>query len=102
MRRWAEIRDAMVSAGHLSQADAAALTYPPVRPRTVGPRGDDLPAGIVVNHVLSELTHGDTPMRGMSWTVGQRRRPGHHDHARPAGPEPVGSQRSMRRSSVPG
>ena len=42
----------------LPEADAAALVFPDtVRPYTVEGNGLESPAGIVVNHVLSELTH---------------------------------------------
>jgi membrane peptidoglycan carboxypeptidase len=70
-RRWAEIRDSMVALSYLSAADAAALTYPStVRPFT-GPAADNgfgTPAGLVVNHVLDELTHTDlSPFKGRTW-----------------------------------
>ncbi len=56
--RFDYIRGQLVAMGALSEADAAALVFPDtVRPYTVEGNGLEAPAGLVVNHVLSELTH---------------------------------------------
>ena len=56
--RFDYVRGQLVAMGSLSEADAAALVFPDtVRPYTVEGNGLEAPAGIVVNHVLSELTH---------------------------------------------
>jgi membrane peptidoglycan carboxypeptidase len=57
--RWAYIRDAMISVGYLSPAQARALTYPQGAVKEYDPSahqsGLDRPTGHVVNQVLSEL-----------------------------------------------
>jgi membrane peptidoglycan carboxypeptidase len=56
--RWNYVRDGMVRLGYLSRADADALSFPgTVKPFDPSARqsGLDLPTGLVVSHVLSEL-----------------------------------------------
>ena len=69
--RFQEIRDSMVSARYLTAQQASALTYPTnVRPYDAAARQASLsqPVGLIVNHVLSELTHGPaSPLRGLTW-----------------------------------
>ncbi len=69
-QRWAEIRDGMVALNYLSSEDASRLSYPePIAPPS-GPRnaGYGGPAGLVINHVLDELSHTDgSSLRGLSW-----------------------------------
>ncbi len=67
--RWSEIRASMVELGYLTQAEADALVYPEtVRKDDPNARLSDLdgPAGLIVNHVLSELA-ATTPFRSATW-----------------------------------
>jgi membrane peptidoglycan carboxypeptidase len=66
-QRWGEIRDAMVDAGALTAAEAAALTYPEPRPPVAGPSENERPAAIVVNHVLDELSHTGGAFKDRTW-----------------------------------
>jgi membrane peptidoglycan carboxypeptidase len=57
-RRFDYIREQLVSTGALTQEEAATLVFPDtVKPYIVEGNGLETPAGLVVNHVLSELTH---------------------------------------------
>jgi membrane peptidoglycan carboxypeptidase len=60
--RWEYVRDGMVKLGYLTPAQAAALQYP-TGVRKFDPAsqasGLDLPTGLVVDHVLSELRQDD-------------------------------------------
>jgi membrane peptidoglycan carboxypeptidase len=57
-QRFDYVRQQLVAMGSLSEADAAALVFPEnVLPYTVEGNGLESPAGMVVNHVLSELTY---------------------------------------------
>jgi len=56
--RWTYVRDAMVTMGKLTRAEADAMRYPnTVQPFNPASRqsGLDLPTGLVVSHALSEL-----------------------------------------------
>src|SRR5262249_48993581 len=64
--RWAYVRDGMVSLGYLTRAQADALRYPDtVKKYDPNSRvsGLDLPTGLAVQHVLSELRQVD-PFKG--------------------------------------
>jgi membrane peptidoglycan carboxypeptidase len=71
-RRWAEIRDSMVARQFLTADAAAGLSYPTTLVPVSGPNarsaGLMAPAGLVVNHVLDELTHtAGSPLENMPW-----------------------------------
>jgi membrane peptidoglycan carboxypeptidase len=68
-QRWTEIRSEMVTLGYLSSDDAAQMSYVEPRAPQSGPRGvGSLPVGLVVNHVLDELSHAEgSALRGRSW-----------------------------------
>jgi membrane peptidoglycan carboxypeptidase len=70
-QRWVEIRDSMVSAGYLSTRDADRLAYStPLNPAAMPYQnpGRLAPAGLVVNHVLDEITHAEgSTLRGKTW-----------------------------------
>ncbi len=68
-QRWTEIRSEMVTLGYLSAQDASQISYPLPQAPTSGPRGSGaLPGGLVVNHVLDEISHTDgSALRGQSW-----------------------------------
>jgi membrane peptidoglycan carboxypeptidase len=64
--RWRYVRDGMVALGYLNRADADVLRYPDtVKPFDPASRqtGLNLPTGLAVNHILSELRQAD-PFRG--------------------------------------
>jgi membrane peptidoglycan carboxypeptidase len=57
-QRFDYVRGQLVAMGSLPEADAAALVFPDtVLPYTVEGNGLESPSGMVVNHVLSELTY---------------------------------------------
>jgi membrane peptidoglycan carboxypeptidase len=57
-QRFDYVREQLVTTGAMSQEDADKLVFPDtVKPYTVEGNGLESPVGIVVNHVLSELTH---------------------------------------------
>lgn len=58
-QRFEYVRNQLVTMQYLSKDEAAKLEFPKdsVKPYTVAGNGLEAPAGLVVNHVLSELTH---------------------------------------------
>jgi membrane peptidoglycan carboxypeptidase len=69
-QRWTEVRDKMVELGYLARADADGLTFPadslkPYAPEA-GDSGLDRPTGLVVNHVLAELSAAPQ-FQGWNW-----------------------------------
>lgn len=68
MRRWQEIRDALVAEGVLATTQAAALQYPRARQRITGPDPSTTPAAQVNTHVVSELDRADWLLRGAAWS----------------------------------
>ena len=68
-QRWTEIRDEMVALDYLTADAAAGLLYPDALAPRSGPESDlSAPAGLIVNHVLDELTHtAGSTFRDMSW-----------------------------------
>jgi membrane peptidoglycan carboxypeptidase len=71
-QRFDYVRGQLVGLGELTQEQADALAFPmeTFRPYTAPTNGLESPAGMVVNHVLSELTHSpDSPFYGAKdWT----------------------------------
>ncbi len=70
--RWDYVRGQMVELGYLSPEENAAIAFPkPESFRKYDPKvgnGMDKPDGLVVNHVLSELTQSPTSVfKGKSW-----------------------------------
>ncbi len=70
--RWDYVREQMRELGYLTPAEDAALQFPltdvrPYNPATNAGYGMSSPAGLVVNHVLSELSHSESQFKGMSW-----------------------------------
>ena len=71
--RWDYVRGQMVELGYLTQAEADALVYPTTvvtkdDPTATRPGRTDAPAGLVVNHVLDELTpHRRVRVQGHDW-----------------------------------
>jgi membrane peptidoglycan carboxypeptidase len=58
--RWNYVKDQLVATNVMSKADADKLVYPGDKVKPYDPNagnGLETPAGMVVNHVLSELTH---------------------------------------------
>jgi membrane peptidoglycan carboxypeptidase len=76
--RWNYVRDQMVQlnkanqGGYLTPEENANIQFPPVDtwlpyvPNNTGV-GRELPAGVVVNHVLDELSHTEGFFKGKSW-----------------------------------
>jgi membrane peptidoglycan carboxypeptidase len=67
--RFTEIAAAMRDLGYLTQDQINGLTYPTtIKPYDGRARSAALsqPVGLIVNHVLSELTHGTSPLHGLS------------------------------------
>jgi membrane peptidoglycan carboxypeptidase len=69
-QRWTEVRDTMVDLGYLARADADGLTFPADSLKPYTPGADDTglerPTGLVVNHVLAELSAAP-PFQGWNW-----------------------------------
>ncbi len=68
-QRWAEIRDEMVALKYLTNEAAEGLVYPNALAPAVGPQsGLSSPVGLIVNHVLDELSHSPgSPFKDMTW-----------------------------------
>ena len=68
-QRWAEIRDEMLALNYLTADAAAGLVYPDALAPSSGPEsGMSSPVGLIVNHVLDELTHtAGSPFQGRTW-----------------------------------
>jgi len=70
--RWEYLREQMVRLNSLSAAEAAAMTFPTTVKKqdaktSVG-YGLSSPTGLIVNHVLDELTHdARSPLYGWTW-----------------------------------
>jgi membrane peptidoglycan carboxypeptidase len=66
--RWEQIRDAMMSTGALSAADASALRFPGGDVQSAQPGPVSTPSSMVINHVLDELSHTPgTDLYNMPW-----------------------------------
>ncbi len=68
--RWAYVRDSLVKIKAITQEQANALVYPPLTEfaKQSKSNGLDKPVGLVVNHILSELTHSTNPnFKGKKW-----------------------------------
>ena len=68
-QRWAEIRDEMVALNYLTNDAAEGLVYPNALAPAVGPQsGLTSPVGLIVNHVLDELSHTPgSPFKDWTW-----------------------------------
>jgi membrane peptidoglycan carboxypeptidase len=71
--RFQYVRQQMKDLGYLTPAEDAALKFPPITDfKTDDPSqnvgfGMDKPSGLVVNHVLDELSHSPGAFNGMPW-----------------------------------
>ncbi len=70
--RFEYVRQQMRDLGYLTPAEDAKLQFPLKDVKKYDPSvnagyGADKPAGLVVNHVLSELSHSNGPFNGMPW-----------------------------------
>jgi membrane peptidoglycan carboxypeptidase len=70
--RFEYVRQQMLDLGYLTAAENKALTFPMTDVKKDDPAqnvgyGMDRPAGLVVNHVLDELSHTDGAFKGMPW-----------------------------------
>jgi membrane peptidoglycan carboxypeptidase len=70
--RFEYVRQQMKDLGYLTPAEDAKLQFPLADVKAVDPvsnagYGMDKPVGLVVNHVLSELSHSDSQFKDMPW-----------------------------------
>jgi membrane peptidoglycan carboxypeptidase len=68
-QRWTEIRDEMVALNYLMAEAAAGLIYPDALAPSNGPQSAlSAPAGLIVNHVMGELSHtAGSKFEGKTW-----------------------------------
>jgi membrane peptidoglycan carboxypeptidase len=66
--RWDYVHDQMIKLGYLKSSDKIAFPMADVKKYDPSQgNGLDKPAGLVVNHVLSELVNSPGPFKGHSW-----------------------------------
>jgi membrane peptidoglycan carboxypeptidase len=68
--RWDYVRGQMREMKYLTAEEDAALKYPKESFKPYNPdvgNGMEKPAGLVVNHVFSELVHSESQFKGKSW-----------------------------------
>jgi len=69
--RWTYVRGQMKELGYITPEQDATLAYPPLEQwKKYNPdigNGVEKPAGLIINHVLSELNRSEGQFKGMSW-----------------------------------